>query len=145
MSTDNNKPPNYINDEEWVLQSPKSGCYMHLQLEQWHGKVAREIMAEIAEAMNETWEQQRNTEGPSKRYELDPYARFDGASDHADMKLSENGDWVSYQDYKEQVDRVKQLGAKLAKAVGVLEKIAQHDMQHWAITTLAELKGEDRG
>jgi hypothetical protein len=59
MSLDQDKPPNYIDDAEWVLQSPKSGRYMHLQLEQWHGKITREVMAEIAEAMNEFWELQR--------------------------------------------------------------------------------------
>jgi hypothetical protein len=40
---------------------------------------------------------------------------------------------------------IEELEAKLAKAVKVLEKIAQHDMQYWAVTTLAELKGEDMG
>jgi hypothetical protein len=59
MSLDQDKPPNYINDAEWVLQSPKSGRYMRLQLAQWHGQTAREVMVEIAEAMNELWEIQR--------------------------------------------------------------------------------------
>jgi hypothetical protein len=71
------------------------------------------------------------------RYELDPHARFDGASDHAAMALSVNGDWVSFQDYKEQADRIEQLAAtneelsncvavlegKLNKAMGALEKV----------------------
>lgn len=43
------------------------------------------------------------------------------------------------------LDRAQTAEAKLAKAVESLEKIAQHDMQYWAITTLTELKGEDRG
>lgn len=43
---------------------------------------------------------------------------------------------------REAADRIEALEAKLAKAVEALEKIAQHDMQYWAITTLAELKGE---
>ena len=50
-----------------------------------------------------------------KRYELDQHARFDGASDHAAMALSGNGDWVSFQDYKEQADRIEELEAKLAR------------------------------
>jgi hypothetical protein len=72
-----------------------------------------------------------------KRYELDQHARFDGASDHAAMALSVNGDWVSFQDYKEQADRIEQLAAtneelsncvavlegKLNKAMGALEKV----------------------
>jgi len=42
----------------------------------------------------------------------------------------------------EAADRIEELEAKLAKAVEALEKIAQHDIQYWAINTLAELKGE---
>jgi hypothetical protein len=100
-----------------------------------------------------------------KRYELDQHARFDGASDHAAMALSGNGDWVSFQDYKEQSDRIEELQAKLAKAVEALKKIetglpvgsslfdgknplwrdAYRDLQRIARITLAELKGEDRG
>jgi hypothetical protein len=67
VSWGQDKPPNYINDAEWVLQSPKSGRYMHLQLEQWHGKITREVMTEIAEAMNEMWEQQRGKKKKTKR------------------------------------------------------------------------------
>jgi len=37
--------------------------------------------------------------------------------------------------------KIDVLEDQLAKAVEALEKIAQHDMQYWAITTLAELKG----
>ena len=55
-----------------------------------------------------------------KRYELDQHARFDGASDHAAMALSGNGDWVSFQDYKEQADRIKELEAKLAKCQALM-------------------------
>jgi hypothetical protein len=50
-------PPNYINDKEWVLQSPKSGIYIHVMLDQWHNEITRQAMGEIAEAMNELWEQ----------------------------------------------------------------------------------------
>jgi hypothetical protein len=55
-----------------------------------------------------------------KRYELDQHARFDGASDHAAMALSGNGDWVSFQDYKEQADRIEELEAKLAKCEALM-------------------------
>jgi hypothetical protein len=50
-------PPNYINDKEWVLQSPKSGIYIHVMLDEWHNAITRQAMGEIAEAMNELWEQ----------------------------------------------------------------------------------------
>jgi hypothetical protein len=92
-----------------------------------------------------------------KRYELDQHARFDGASDHAAMALSGNGDWVSFQDYKEQADRIEELERKLNKAMGALEKVQAfvRDLEPYAdqghtlvpalreaCETLAELKGE---
>jgi len=44
--------------------------------------------------------------------------------------------------YSEMHVALSELNDKLAKAVEALEKIAQHDIQYWAINTLAELKGE---
>jgi outer membrane murein-binding lipoprotein Lpp len=41
------------------------------------------------------------------------------------------------------MDGRKAAEAKLSKAVEVLERIATHDTQAWAIKALAELKGQD--
>ena len=49
---------------------------------------------------------------------------------------------AALQDAKEAEAYAEELEAKLAKAVKALEKIAQHDIQCWAINALAELKGE---
>jgi hypothetical protein len=76
-----------------------------------------------------------------KRYELDQHARFDGASDHAAMALSENGDWVSFQDYKEQADRIEELeseikllseGATIAHLRGAMDAHANRADDLWA-------------
>jgi phage pi2 protein 07 len=61
------RPPNHINDAEWVLQSPKSLLYIHVQLNEEHSEITRQAMAEIAEAMNELWEQRRGTKKKEKR------------------------------------------------------------------------------
>jgi len=62
------------------------------------------------------------------------------------MEMGEKIAWGSDTSLmREAADRIEELEAKLAKAVEALEKIAQHDIQYWAINTLAELKGEDRG
>ena len=61
------KPPNYINDAEWVLQSPKSLLYIHVRLNEEHNEITRQAMAEIAEAMNELWEQRRGKKKKEKR------------------------------------------------------------------------------
>jgi hypothetical protein len=63
------------------------------------------------------------------------------------MEPCENGDWVSYADYAKSVDRIKELEAKLAKAVEAIEfwSQAQEPEIDAAINlmqaTLAELKG----
>jgi hypothetical protein len=76
-----------------------------------------------------------------KRYELDQHARFDGASDHAAMALSGNGDWVSFQDYKEQADRIEELeseikllseGATIAHLRGAMDAHANRADDLWA-------------
>jgi len=52
----NGKLHNYVSDTEWVMQSPKSGIYIHIQLDRTHGKAVRKIMAEINETLNAIWE-----------------------------------------------------------------------------------------
>ena len=75
----------------------------------------------------------------------DAYDKMGRIGTEAYRDLEAKLDWVITErdeTFALMLDRAQTAEAKLAKAVEALEKIAQHDMQYWAITTLAELKGE---
>ena len=53
MNWGKERPPNYVGEREWLLQSPKSGLYVQVPLHEEHDEITRRAMAEIAEALND--------------------------------------------------------------------------------------------
>ena len=65
-------PPNYVGDIEWVMQSPKSGLYVHVYIDEDRDDPSRAVMEEISEALNELWEQRRVEKEQSIEIKHDP-------------------------------------------------------------------------